>query len=557
MNRFFVTVFAAFAVAVASFAQPSAVKNAAKSTFRLVCYDANGNRSAETYGVFTSANGEAVAPWSALSMAARAEVVDFNGKTYNVRTLVGVNELYDMCRFRVDASKTQPAAMATATVPDNSKVWLVNFADKKVKADEYSVERSEKFMDKYAYYIFAYNDKSGVAGSPFVNANGQVIGLLQQSETNIETHAVDPRFATTLAFNSLDVARPDYNKTAIRMQLPDDSKQALLMIMLTSERQDSAKYVGYIADYIAKFPQQVDGYTTSALRKSSNGDFAGADADMKQALKHAANKAEAHAEYSRVMYQKLVYSNDSLYKEWTLDKALGEAEEAYKIDPQLAYRHSAAQILFSKREYAKAYDIFDQLSKTSFANSEVFYEAAQCKAQLGAKNEELIVLLDSAVARCTKPYTSVAAPYVLARGQMYDAMKDYRRALADYNEYDTIMYGRANADFYFTRYKCEVNIRQYQVALNDIAHAAYVCEPQMRPIYLAEMASLQLRVNMLDNAVKTADLCLQLDADNTDALIIKGVALVGLKKKPEAMECLQRAKTLGDQRADEYIKKYK
>lgn len=136
-------------------------------------------------------------------------------------------------------------------------------------------------------------------------------------------------------------------------------------------------------------------------------------------------------------------------------------------------------------------------------------------------------------------------------------MKDYRRALADYNEYDTIMYGRANADFYFTRYKCEVNMRQYQVALNDIAHAAYVCEPQMRPIYLAEMASLQLRVNMLDNAVKTADLCLQLDADNTDALLIKGLALVGLKKKPEAMECLQRAKTLGDQRADEYIKKYK
>lgn len=153
MNRFFVTVFAVFAMAMASFAQPSAVKNAAKSTFRLVCYDANGNRNAETYGVFTSTDGEAVAPWSALSTAARAEVVDFNGKTYNVRTLVGVNELYDVCRFRVDASKTQPAAMATATVPANSKVWLVNFADKKVKADEYSVERSEKFMDKYAYYI--------------------------------------------------------------------------------------------------------------------------------------------------------------------------------------------------------------------------------------------------------------------------------------------------------------------------------------------------------------------------------------------------------------------
>ena len=78
----------------------------------------------------------------------------------------------------------------------------------------------------------------------------------------------------------------------------------------------------------------------------------------------------------------------------------------------------------------------------------------------------------------------------------------------------------------------------------------------MQPIYLAELASLQLRVNKLEDAVRTADICLQITPDSTDALIIKGVALNGLKKKKESLECLQRAKELGDPRGEEFIKKY-
>lgn len=118
------------------------------------------------------------------------------------------------------------------------------------------------------------------------------------------------------------------------------------------------------------------------------------------------------------------------------------------------------------------------------------------------------------------------------------------------------MYGRANAEFYFARYQCEVKVRQYQQALNDIAHAAYI-GGQNTPFYLAEMASLQLRVNMLEDAVKSSDLCLSLSPENTDALIIKGVALVNLKKKDEGMECFRKASELGDKRGDEYKEKYK
>lgn len=557
MNRFVILMFSLLLTVVGVQAQPSQVKNAAKSMFRLTAYDSAGNPTSNTCGVFVSNNGEAIGAWSALANASRAEVTDANGKTYAVRSIIGASELYDVCRFRVEAAKTPAAVLAKSIAAKGAKLWLVqSFEGKKVSAAQFEVEREENFMEKYGYYIFAYNDKGGDAGSLFVNANGEVVGMLQISETSLDTHAVDANYAASLTFNAFDVNNPTYSKSGIRMQLPNDRKQAQLMMMLSVEQNDSAKYAGYISDYISLFPQAVDGYSTSAMRKSGYGDYAGADADMQMALKKSENKAEAHAEYSRVMYHKLLYSNDSLFTSWTLDKALQHAEEAYKLDPQPAYLHRKAQILYSKKDFAKAYDMFLSLATSSMSNSEVFFEAAQCKTQMGAKNEEIIALLDSAVAHCERPYNRAAAPYILTRGQMRDAMKDYRGALADYNTYDTIMVGRASADFYFTRYQCEMNMRQYQPALNDIAHAAYVAPANMQPIYLAELASLQLRVNKLEEAVRTADICLQITPESTDALVIKGVALNGLKKKKEALECLQRAKELGDPRGEEFIKKY-
>ena len=200
--------------------------------------------------------------------------------------------------------------------------------------------------------------------------------------------------------------------------------------------------------------------------------------------------------------------------------------------------------------------MFKELASTTMRTGEVYFEAAQCKTQLGASKDEVVVLLDSAVAACNHPLDAPAAPYVLARGQMNAELGQYKKDIADNNVYDTMLYGRANAEFYFSRYQCEVKVRQYQQALNDIAHAAYI-GGQNTPFYLAEMASLQLRVNMLEDAVKSSDLCLSLSPENTDALIIKGVALVNLKKKDEGMECFRKASELGDKRGDEYKEKYK
>ena len=165
----------------------------------------------------------------------------------------------------------------------------------------------------------------------------------------------------------------------------------------------------------------------------------------------------------------------------------------------------------------------------------------------------MLALLDSAVA--VNPDNSISAPYYLARGRFLDQAGETRRAVRDYNKYDTLMLGRASHDFYYVKFKAESKIKQYQQALNDIAHAIVLNRAE--PTYYAEMASLQLRVKQYEDAIRTADLCISVEPEYSDPYIIKGIAQGELKQKAEALKTLQKAHELGDERAAELIEKYK
>lgn len=536
-------------------AQPSSVKKVGKSIFTLTTYDKDGNvKSSSTCGVFISNDGQAVGLWSPFVGTHRATATTADGTVYEVATIMGANELYDVCKFKVEG-KTSPATISTSPANNAEKVWLVANSDKKAVATQHSIEKVEAFMEKYSFYLLATDEQEHLAGQPFVNEKGQVVGLLQTPNATAGLHAVDARYASDMKTTGLSINSSMLRQTDIRLELPDEKEQALIMLMMSSEFKDSLQRSQYIDDFIQKFPTSVDGYSMRALDNVSVGDFEKADQDMKTATEKAEDKAEAHAEYSRVIYHKMLYSTDTTYVKWSLDKALEEINKAQSISPKPTYRHREAQIEFSKGNYQKAYDTFMALTKEPLNKQELFFEAAQCKLLLNAEDAEIVQILDSAVAACPQPLDNMSAPYVLARGNQYFKMAEYRKALADFNVYDTLMYGRADAEFYYTKYKCEVQVKQYQQALNDIAHAAYISPRE--PLYLAEMSSLQLRLNQIDNAIKTSELCINVDDTFPDAYIIKGVALINKNEKEEAMKAFEKAKELGDERGQTLIDKYK
>lgn len=540
---------------MAARAQTPAVKKAAQSVFMLTTYNADGTVLATSHGVFTGAQGEGMAMWHLFHGAASAVIIDAKGKQYDIDAMLGVSENYDVCKFRIKDCGNAASLPLVTTDDIQQEAYIVGYDLKKPEISKVSPVRTEKFMTTYNYYVFRDEDVAGSQlGCPVVSAGGQLLGIVQRPEAGGQAFTADARVTTTFKLNGFSINDPAMKATGIRTALPADESQASLMLMLAASQSDSARYDAYINDFIQAFPTATDGYNARANQLVAKGDLKGADDALQTEVKKAAKKDAAYSNYSSIMYNACVYRIDTTYTKWSLDRALELAGEADKLNPTAGYRHQQAQILYAQGQFQQALDILTSLQFSDLGKSgEIYYEAAQCKAQLKAPQGEVMALLDSAV---SVQGGVASAPYVLARGRAYDNGGEYRKAFLDYMAYDSLMNNRASADFYYTKYRCEMKIRQYQIALNDIAHAIVLDRAQ--PVYYAEMASLQLRVNQLEDAIRTCDLAFTVPgADKlADLYIIKGVAQCELKQKDDGLATLGKAQELGDSRAAGLMEKY-
>ena len=535
-------------------AQPSAVQKVGRSVFTLTTYSEDGTVIATSHGFFISSDGLALSEWKPFIGAVRAEVTDGSGKTYPVDCVCGANELYDVAKFRVEGRFT-PVTLAKTPSDKESKLWAVSPSAKKASTTEMNVSQTEKFMDTYLYYVLTPSVEPELTGCPLVAANGEVVALLQPSSETGKSSGTSALYIASFKPEALSANNSTLRRTKIRIDLPDDKEQALLPLMMSAEQYDSAAYVALVEAFIKKFPTAHDGYVTRAGISMAAGDFEKATRDMETALKYAEKKDEVHFAYANLIYQKELYQADKPYTAWSLDKAYEEAQKAYNVNPLPIYRHLQAQIDYVKGDYQKAYDTFIDLTKTPIRNSELYYEGAQCKKMLNAPQSEVLELLDSAVAVCPKPLLPISAPYLLARGMYLEEIGEYRRAVRDYNVYDTLMVGRIGADFYYMREQCEVKGKLYKQALEDINRAIMLAPGE--PMYFAEKASLLLRVNMKEEAFAAADNCVKMAPEYAEGYLLRGLAAVQQGRKKQGLDDLQKAKELGKEQAQSLIDKYK
>ena len=533
-------------------AQPSAVKKAGQSVFTLTTFKADGSIHGSSYGVFVGSNGEGIAMWHPFDGAERAVIVDAKGKKHDVDVMLGVSELYDICQFRIKDKTSIGLPMASSDAAATT-TYLVGYNLKKPSIKKLKPQSTEKFMTTNNYYLFNDVDISNTdLGSPLLNEQGELLGIVQRHKNGGQAYSADARLINTFKLTGLSINDPSMRATGIRPALPTDEQQALLMLMVAGQQTDSTRYEAYIDDFIYQFPTSTDGYKTRAARYVLQGNLDMADKTFEQEVKKADQKDVAYHDYAQAMYRAVAYKRDTTYTKWSYQKALKLAQEADKINPQPVYKHLQAKIIFAQGNYQEALEMFTELQKTDLGkNGEVFYEAAQCKAQLKMPSEEIIALLDSAATVQDGP---AAAPYILARGRYYDNAGEYRKAFADYLAYDTLINNRGTHDFYYAKFLCEKKIRQYQLALNDIAHAIILNRTE--PTYYAEMANLQLQVRQIEDAIKTCDMGLQVTKEYPDLYIIKGIAQCENEDKENGLSTLRQAHELGDPRAQGLIEKY-
>jgi len=537
------------------YAQPSWVKKATKSVFTLKTFAADGSLIGSSNGFFTGTNGEAVSNFAPFKGASKAIVIDTGGKEMQVESILGINDMYDVVKFRVNSHKTQPLTIASSTAPVGSIVWLLPYRETK-NIQSGPVRKTEKFLSEYDYYTIAMRGEDKSVSCPLFNASGEVIGLLQQpmSEKDSLSYAVSARFADSLKISALSINDPTFKLTHIMAELPDNIDEAIMTMFIAASSTDSATYISLVENFIRKFPYASDGYVYRAQTEANNGNIKNADEDMRKALDLADPKDGVLFTYARLIYNQVIYQENVSYDDWNLYKSLELIRAAKAINNQPTYAQLEADILYAQQQYDEAYQLYHGLTTTDLNKADLFFRASKCKEML-KDTVAMIALLDSAVTTFSKPYLKEAAPYLWARSQARRNAKMIREAIVDMNEYEELMKADVNDNFYYIRHQMEIEGRLYQQALNDINRAIQI-NPQ-EVLYYAEKASLLVRVGLYDEAITTAKECISIAPDNSDGYLFLGVAYGQKGNKQEALVNLQKAKELGDDQVDALIEKYK
>ena len=555
MKRIYIYLLATFICSIVS-AQPDKwFKKSAKAVFTLKTFDESGALIGSSNGYFVTADGVAVSSYTPFRGASKAVVIDANNKEYPVKSIIGANDVYDIAKFRVEASKCQTLREASST-PENTQVWLLPFNAKSAySCNSAKITAVQKVANDNDYYTLEGTVVENTVGCPYLNAAGEVVGLLQPSSGDDKNtqYAVGASFATSLKMTAFGMNDAAMKATNIKKELPDELDQAITTLYLSSTLGNATTFVEIVDDFIAKFPQAPDGYSYKAQIMAAKDDYAEADKMMLKAIELAENKAEARYNYARMMYQNLVYFPDKASQAWTCDKALDQINQAVAADPQLLYMTQKAEILFISKRYDDSYNTYCEVIDKFGKTPEAFYGAARCKEMLN-DSTSFVALLDSAVATFSQPYLKEAAPYLFARAQALAGTGKYRQAVNDYNEYEKLMPAQVTGQFYYIRAQAEIQGRLFQQAINDFDRA--IAKNPDVFLFHSEKASLLIRVHLLDEAIEEANECIRLSPDASDGYLFLGLAQCLKNDKAHGVVNLLKAKDLGDPQADDLIEKY-
>lgn len=413
------TVICFLMMAVAMMAQPGNVKKMAKGVLKVTTFKADGSLLATGYGAFIDADGMAFTAWTPFVGASSAVVIDGQGKKFDVDCIFGASAIYNVARIRVKKdSKTTilPIPLEQSALPVGGEAWIVGYDVKAPQYTKMQVHEVETFNTDMPYYIFEQQDatiKDEHIGMPFLNTQGQLMGLTNTSSTRTDLYVACSRFAQSLQPSLWASNDNVLRNTNIRIALPKDFNGALLALMLSSQRNDSINHPATIEDFIALFPDKEEGYEYKANWLTDNKKFQEADAMMQKAIEVSQSKDNAHYSFSKLIYNKELLMPDVAFEPWTLDKAISEIDQAIAINPIQTYSVHKGKVLFSKKQYDDALKLFNDVCASNYRDADVYYYAYQCLKSMNKDQEKQIEMLDSSIVIAPRQMTYKAEKALL------------------------------------------------------------------------------------------------------------------------------------------------
>ncbi len=549
-------------------------KAATKAVVTVTAYDAEGRVLRQGTGVFVSSDGTCVTAYNVLSGASRADVTDVKGTRYAVHRILGANSMYDLVKFSVEGAKkvSAVATSADANTLVGHSLTIVGIEGKKAFTMPVVVTKADPY-NKHFYYGISANASEKIQSAPLVDTQGTLVAFVQNSAkaSDTQTFAIDARFIDELEISPTGGLNADLRGIGIAKAIPAGEKDALTYIYMMMGG-DSITALSALNDFIDAFPENAEGYVNRGKFFATHGEYSRCDAEFARAQQLAGNAAstvkadEVHHELSSLIFQKSVYNASAPAAGWDLSRAASEANAAFALNPLPFYLLQEGRCLFADKKFAEAYDKFVELTRrgaaagpaawSEVAESEAFFYAARALEKSGGEDAAVIALLDSAVLYAKAAGDTYAATYYLERAQRLNRAQEFRRAVADLNEYEKII-GPKNltAQFYIFREQIEVQCRMFQQALDDI-QSALTRQPGNIDL-LIEEAAITLRGGLYDDAIQLCNARLKAYPEEPNFYRIMGIAYGELGKKAQARTALLKAKDLGDDSIDEVLERYK
>lgn len=543
---------------------PKWVTKAKKSVFSIMTFGKDHNLLKTGNGFFISPTGVGVSDFDLFKGAYRAVVINTEGKEIPVECILGADDTYDVVKFRVDLSlvkKVDYIDLNTSNISIGDEVFVLPYSVEKDRAcTPGKVKKVDVIRDNHKYYTLDLRTSTNLVSCPVLNASGMAVGLLQKSFDNSDSmtsHAVDANFVAGLQISALSFDDVSLKDIYIKKGLPEQEDQALVYLMMVSSKLPLKEMGVLYSDFIKQFPNSSEGYLKRAqyflnIAEKSD-DVLFAENDLKKALEVSPTKDAILFSIARLILnnQSLEVLND--LPNWQVETALESIDEAIRIKDEAIYTQLRAEALTLLGRFDEALDCYSVVNKSEIASPLSFYNTALVEKAKGSSSDVVLVLLDSCVNRLEKPYNVSASPYLFERAQVLTSIGKHRDALKDLDEYYYSVNGQVNSAFFYFREQVAVQAKLFQQALDDIELAIQL-DPN-EPIYLAEKASINLRVGRYEVALETVNNLIALDPNYAEAYRLQGVAYMQLKDN-RACASFKKAKELGDIVVEQLIDKH-
>ena len=548
---------------LASAQAPKWAEKAKKAVFSVVTYDKENKIKGTGNGFYIDAQGTALSDYTLFENAARAVVINADGKQQDVSRILGANSMYDIVKFNTPIDKKQTTlTLASQPAKVGETVYLLPYSTQKATTLQIGkVTSVDSIGNNSFYYTLEMKTGEKTVSCPIMNANGEVLGLIQKnaSDESMESYAIGASYGASLAISALSMNDGALNKIGIKKALPDTEEQALVFLYMSSEQMDKETYLSVLNDFLSQYPHSMEGYIRRAnyyMSMKDTSKYPLADEDLKKAIEVSSSKEDAMFQVAKAIYSYLISQEGKEgYGEWSYDKTLELIRDAIQKNNQPLYVQLEGDILFAQGKYGEAFNCYDKVNQSSLASAATFYSASKAKQLTeGSDINEVLALMDSAIVKLSKPYFGEAAPYFYERADLRAQAGKYREAVMDYNTFYDAVSGDVTAYFYFQREQAEMQCRMYQQALNDINKAVEMAPKEVD--YWVEKGSVHLRVNQLDEAIAAFNKALSMNDQYAAAYRMLGYCQAMQKKNKEACANFAKAKELGDEVVDQLIEKY-